>query len=142
MRTLLTLFALLLANDAAATDVLTTVRAIRPATIIAQSDLARMPSEERGALADFKDVVGFESLVTLYPGRPILPEHLGPPAIVNRNQFVPLVFEHGTLLITTEGRALGRGAAGDWVRVLNTTSKNTVTGRISDDGRVVVTSQR
>ena len=142
MRTLLTLFALLLANDAAATDVLTTVRAIRPATIIAQSDLARMPSEERGALADFKDVVGFESLVTLYPGRPILPEHLGPPAIVTRNQFVPLVFEHGTLLITTEGRALGRGAAGDWVRVLNTTSKNTVTGRISDDGRVVVTSQR
>ena len=85
MRTLLTLFALLLANDAAATDVLTTVRAIRPATIIAQSDLARMPSEERGALADFKDVVGFESLVTLYPGRPILPEHLGPPAIVTRN---------------------------------------------------------
>ena len=142
MRKLLTLFALLLAHDAAAAEALTTVRAIRPATVIAQSDLAWMPSEERGVLADYSDAVGLESLVTLYPGRPILPEHLGPPAIVTRNQFVPLVFKQGNLLITTEGRALGRGAAGDWVRVLNTTSKNTVSGRISDDGRVVVTSPK
>ncbi|MEM9126779.1 MAG: flagella basal body P-ring formation protein FlgA, partial [Pseudomonadota bacterium] len=42
------------------------------------------------------------------------------------------------LSITTEGRALGRGAAGDRIRVMNLSSRTTVTGLIRPDGQIEV----
>jgi flagella basal body P-ring formation protein FlgA len=42
------------------------------------------------------------------------------------------------LLIATEGRALARGGAGDYLRVLNLSSRNTITGRVDKSGAVVV----
>lgn len=120
-------------------DTLTTVRAIRPMSIVAESDLIAMSADVPGALTDKRDVAGLEARVTLYPGRPIRPGDVGPPAVVERNAFVPLVYRNGTLLIVAEGRSLGRAAVGEWVRVMNIASRNTVTGRVGHDGRVFVT---
>ena len=127
-----------LASGPALAEAVTTLRAIRPATVVAEADLTHMVTDVAGAYTEVADVVGLEARVTLYPGRPIRPEDVGPPALVQRNQFVPLVFQRNNLLIMTEGRALGRGAAGDWIRVMNTASKSTVTGRVMRDGRVLV----
>jgi flagellar basal body P-ring formation protein FlgA len=49
-----------------------------------------------------------------------------------------LRYAAGPLAITTEGRALARGGAGDVIRVLNLSSRNTVTGRVQPDGAVSV----
>ena len=67
--------------------------------------------------------------MAIYAGRPVRPGDLGPPALVERNQLVPLVYQPGGLAISTEGRALGRGGGGrrdpgdePWL------SRSTVTG--------------
>ena len=42
------------------------------------------------------------------------------------------------LRILTEGRALARGGVGDVIRVMNLSSRTTVSGRIAADGSVHV----
>lgn len=132
----LILFAL--AAPSAQAETLTTLRLVRPATVIAPEDIGRLSINVPGALTSEKDAIGFEARVTLYPGRPIRPGDVGPAALVERNQPVMLVFARGALTISTEGRALGRGAVGDAVRVMNLGSRTTVSGVVQSDGSVRV----
>lgn len=106
--------------------------------IISAEDLIRKSETIDGALSNPLDIVGNEARRVLYAGRPIRPGDIGPPAIVNRNDIVMLVFSRGPLRIATEGRALGRGAVGETVRAINMTSRMTVTGKILADGSIEV----
>ena len=103
-----------------------------------QADLTIVDADIHGALSDPQAVAGQEARQTIYPGRPILPDQIGPPAVVERNQIVGLAFIAGGLAITTEGRALARGGVGDVIRVLNLASRNTVQGQVMPDGTVRV----
>jgi flagella basal body P-ring formation protein FlgA len=58
--------------------------------------------------------------------------------VVERNAIVPLVFRRGGLSIQSEGRALDRAGDGDVVRVMNLSSRQTVTGVATASGAVVV----
>lgn len=117
---------------------LVATRTIRAKTLISYEDITLVEAELPGALADASQVVGQEARVAIYAGKPVRPSDLGPPTLVERNQVVVLVYLSGGLAISTEGRALARGAAGDDVRVINLGSRNTVTGRIGPDGAVYV----
>lgn len=119
-------------------EYLVTLRTIRAKTIVNAEDLALKKGEILGALSDPAEVTGMEARVALYAGRPLRPGDLGPPAIIERNDLVTLTFRQGVLTIAAEGRALGRGAAGEAIRVMNLNSRTTVTGRIADDGSVEV----
>jgi flagella basal body P-ring formation protein FlgA len=79
-----------------------------------------------------------EAAVNLYAGRPIRPGDLRPPAIVERNALVTLRYDHGGLVVVTDGRALDRAARGDMLRVINLTSRTTVTAQAAAPGLVVV----
>lgn len=122
-------------------ETLVASRTIRAQTILAPADLALTADITPGALTRAEDALGLEARVTLYAGRPIRAADLGPPALVDRNQTVRLIYRAGGLLIMTDGRALGRGGAGDQIRVLNLGSKTTVTGRVMLDGSVLVGDQ-
>ena len=111
-------------------------RTIRATETIAETDLTPGESEVPGALSDPAMAIGQEARVTLYAGRPIRAEDIGPPAIIERNQIVPLAYGSGGLSILTEGRAMARGGAGDVIRVMNLESRTTVTGQIQPDGTV------
>lgn len=87
-----------------------------------------------GALADPLSVIGQEARVALFAGRPIRGSDIGQPAVVDRNQVVPLLFESVGLLIRTEGRALDRAGPGDVIRVMNISSRTTVTATIDAAG--------
>ncbi len=121
-------------------DALTTTRAIRPATVLAATDLILLKDTIPGALTSPSEAVGYETKVTLYPGQPIRPEHIGPPTLVDRNQLVEVVYRTATLTIRTEGRALDRGAAGERIRVMNLSSRSTISGVVTDSGLILVTS--
>lgn len=125
---------MLAAASPVAADVFMPTRVIRAREIISSADVARQVSDGTGA----EDVVGLEARITLYPNRPIRVGDVGPPAIVERNQLVTLVYATGGLRIITEGRALARGAAGDTVRVINLASRLSVSGRVRDDGWIEV----
>jgi flagella basal body P-ring formation protein FlgA len=145
MRSLLILLALLPGLPAGAADpstgapaAIVAARPIRARTVITEGDIARGDAAVAGALSSPADVVGQEALVWLQSGRAIMPEDVGPPALVERNQVITMRFRKGMLEITAEGRALDRGPMGDRIRVMNLDSRTTVTGTIVADGVVEV----
>ncbi len=132
-----TLIFCLLAGPVVA-DTVVASRSIRANAIITETDVVLSAAKLPNGFARIGDVVGQEARVVLYAGRPILLDDIGPPAIVTRNQIVRVRFKGVGLNITTEGRALERGAVGDRVRIMNLSSRATVFGQVQEDGSVQV----
>lgn len=128
---------LLIACPAAADSVVAT-RTLRAQTVIAPEDLTLVAADLTGALKDPAGAYGMETRVAIYAGRPVRAGDLGPVTLVQRNQVVTLIYTSDALAISTEGRALSRGSAGDIVKVLNLASRSTVLGRVGADGAVHV----
>ncbi|MBD3785486.1 MAG: flagellar basal body P-ring formation protein FlgA [Sphingomonadales bacterium] len=116
-------------------------RTLRAQTIIAPEDITVTDAQSADALADPAQAIGLETRSAIYAGRPIRPEDLRAPAIIERNQIVPLSFRRNGLSIQTEGRALERAGVGDTIRVMNLTSKTTLNATIAADGSAVVLNQ-
>lgn len=127
----------LLATPVVAESVVPT-RTIRANSIILATDVGLKNANNPNGFSRLADVIGKEARVALYPGRPINIGDIGPPAMITRNQIVRLHFSGGGLRITTEGRALERGAIGDRVRVMNLSSRATLFGQVQQDGTVKV----
>lgn len=111
---------------------------LRAQTVLTAADLTVAAGLVPGAAVDPADLLGQETRVAIYAGRPILASQVGPPALVDRNQLVTLVYRRGALTILAEGRALDRAGAGENLRVMNTGSRMTVTGRVTASGTVAV----
>jgi len=137
MKLVLTFLATMLAQASWA-DTLVPVRTIRAKQVITAEDLAYKSVDIAGTFSDPADLIGQEARVSLYAGRPIRPGDIGPPAIVERNDLVMLNFRRGGLLISTEGRSLGRGSEGEIIRAMNLASRTTISGRIGADGSIEV----
>lgn len=122
----------------ASADTLVPKRTIRAQTLITADDLMLIPRDTPGALIDPAEAIGWEAKITLYANRPLRPEDIGPAAIIDRNDIVPLHYVAGPLQIAAEGRALARGGVGEVIRVMNLASRTSVSGRIRPDGTVAV----
>lgn len=109
-------------------------RTIRAQEIINFEDLAIHSGTFTGGVSELEAFVGMEARVALYAGRPVRLGDVTLPSVVERNGIVQLVYNQGGLTITTEGRALDRAAPGDLIRVMNLSSRTTVTARIANDG--------
>ncbi len=135
---ILILFSLLLTSLPALADVVVPSRTIRANAIISETDVTLASTEIPNGYARLSDVIGQESRIVLYAGRPILFDDIGPPAIVTRNQIVEVRYTASGLSISAEGRALERGAIGDRIRVMNLASRMTIFGQIHEDGSIRV----
>ena len=91
-----------------------------------------------GELEIPEEAVGLAARSTLYKGRPIRAEQLGPPIVVRRNSFVTLEFRRGALTLRTEGRALDDGGVGDRIRIMNLESRRTIFGVVVGEQTVEV----
>ena len=119
-------------------DTVLATQNIRAQSILTAGDLKVIERTISGTIANIDDAIGMEAKVTLYAGRPIRMNDIGPPAIIERNQIVTLVFESGVLTIAADARALGRAGPGDRLRVMNLMSRSTVVGTVRADGSVRV----
>ncbi len=137
MRMRLAVLAIMLSAPAQAA--ITAARDLPAGTIIAPSDLAWI-EEVPGGIDDPALAIGKQARVAIYEGRPVVAGALRAPVLISRNQIVRVAFDSGPLRIETEGRALSEGAAGDVVRVMNLTSRNTISAVINPDGTLVSTS--
>ena len=111
---------------------------IRAQQVITNGDVTTIPETLVGMARKIEDVSGQEAKQIIYAGRPIALNSIGPPALIDRNQIVPLSFRKSGLVIRTDGRSLGRGGYGDLIRVINLGSRKTVTGMVGADGTVWV----
>jgi len=133
--------ALMLLAAPAAAETVVAARTIPARSIIGTTDVYLQAGIIPGTANTAEQVVGYEARVALYAGRPIRPGDVGPPAVVERNDVIPLIFDHGGIFIAAEGRALERAGPGEVIRVMNISSRNTVRARIADDGSAIVAAQ-
>lgn len=127
---------LVLLPGVSAAETVVAARNLRAQTVLSPADFALRDIEVPGALSSLEGLAGMETRVTIYAGRPILPAEIGPPALVERNGLVRLIYDRGGLLIIAEGRALTRGGEGEVIRVMNMSSRQTISGTIQPDGSV------
>ena len=113
-------------------------RTIPAKTVIGPGDVLLNNRIVPGAITDPSTIIGMEARVALYAGRPIRAGDVGSPAVVERNQIIILHYQNHGLVISTDARALGRGGPGDRVRVMNISSRATVTATIGEDGAAYV----
>ena len=115
-------------------------RTIRAQAILTEDDLAIRAGASSNAESELLEFVGMETREVLYAGRPISRSQLGEPAIVQRNEIVQMIYLTGSVQIVTEGRALGRAALGETIRVMNLGSRTTVSAQVEGPARVRVGS--
>ena len=119
-------------------DSVVATRTIRAQALVMPDDITLADTSIPGVYQTVEEVLGMEARVAIYAGRPIRQGDVGPPALVERNQIVPLAFRSGSLTIMTDGRAMQRGGLGDTIRIMNLASRTTVSGTITADGTVYV----
>ncbi len=139
MRGLSLLLALAFIRPASA-EIVVAVQVIRANTTISETMVSVKQGELAGAFSNPGDVIGLEARTSIYPGRPIRTGNVGAPALIERNQIVPLVYTANGLTISTEGRALSRAGAGERARVMNLSSRTTVFGTVLPDGSIKVSN--
>lgn len=132
------LLAILLLAQPVSADSVVATRTIRAKSLIGAEDLTVVSAEVPGAMTDPAQAIGLEARVAIYAGKPLRASDIGTPTLITRNQIVPLIYLWGGLAISTEGRSLGQGAAGEVIRVINLGSRTTVSGRVGTDGSVYV----
>ncbi|WP_114964765.1 flagellar basal body P-ring formation chaperone FlgA [Alkalilacustris brevis] len=132
------LAAVLLGAAPALAETLVVTRTVRAGEVLAPQDLAIIPETTPGSFNNPAGVIGMEARVALYAGRPLRQGDVGPPALVERNQIVTLVYRQGGLRITTDARALGRAGAGEAVRAMNLASRSTISAVVGQDGTLHV----
>jgi flagella basal body P-ring formation protein FlgA len=126
------------AGSTARADTLAAARNLPAHSVLTPGDLVRAAEPVPGALLDASHAIGRETRVAIYAGRPLYGADLTSPAVVERNQIVPLTYFHAGLAISTDGRALDRGSVGDRIRVMNLSSRSTVIGLVGSDGSISV----
>jgi flagella basal body P-ring formation protein FlgA len=84
---------------------------------------------------------GLAAKRALHPGEALRQSDLVKPELVARNEVVTITYEVPGILLTIRGQALGAGAEGDVINVLNTQSKRTIQAVVSGPGRVSVSAQ-
>ncbi|MEP3347203.1 MAG: flagellar basal body P-ring formation chaperone FlgA [Litoreibacter sp.] len=115
---------------------------LKPGQLVTARDVRVVEDVQTGAFTDVSKVIGLEVQRVLYRGRPFQVGDIGAPALVERNEIVTLIYQTTLLSIATEGRALGRGAEGAKLRVINIASRNTVVGHVNHAGEVIVNQGR
>ena len=137
MRIFLSIIGMVCATTAFGDTVVST-RIIRPQTVITADAITVKSATIAGTYSTISQLVGQEARTAIYPGRPIRIGDVGMPALIDRNQIVTLLYQRNGLSILTEARALSRAAAGETVRVMNMSSRTTVSGMVQANGTVRV----
>jgi flagellar basal body P-ring formation protein FlgA len=91
-----------------------------------------------GFIRDPNLVIGMIAVKTILPDRLIYPDLLRKPAIIKSGQQVSVMFRLGALSISMRGETLADADTGDTVAVRNKTNGTIVTGRVAQDGSILV----
>ncbi|WP_084657696.1 flagellar basal body P-ring formation chaperone FlgA [Natronohydrobacter thiooxidans] len=119
-------------------ETLVATRLIRAAEVIGPGDVMLAAPAVAGAASAPGQVIGLETRVAIYPGRPVRLADLGPAAVIERNEIVRMVYRRGGLMILSDGRAMARAGLGERITVMNLASRQSVQGIVASSGLVEV----
>jgi len=104
---------------------------------VVRIDKRRVPGS---AVIDAGDLVDMAAKRPLRAGEILSPADIEPPRVILRGDLVTLQYSRPGLTLSARGRALGDGARGDLVSVLNEQSKRTIQGVVTGAGIIEVTA--
>ena len=102
-------------------------------------DAGRLPA---GYLTELNKAVGLQIRYAVPPGSILYDKALSRPIVIRQGEIVHMKARIGELEVTASGVALSQGAAGDMVKVQNSSTKRIMTGRVQDDKSVLVMNQQ
>ncbi len=115
---------------------------IQAGNIINKSDISYIKIKERDytkdTVIDADMLTGMTARRVLIAGRPIKKVELAAPQIVERGELVTMSLLEGVLNLSTQVKALENGAKGDIIRVVNTSSNQTLQARVTGQNQVTV----
>lgn len=128
-------------------DVPVLAKRLDQGAVIGEADLTwlTIPDERVNGdiVTDVSQLTGRELRRAANADEPLHARDLMPPRLVVRGTLVTLKVEAPGILVTSQGRALQDGGAGDVVKVTNTQSNRTIEGVVESPGTVrVVVAQR
>jgi flagella basal body P-ring formation protein FlgA len=101
-------------------------------------------SQERGvrfrkdALVQTEDAVGKRARRAIRVGQILTHRMIEDPPLVNRGQIVQITAENALIRVTTRGKALEDGRAGEQIRVINVSSGREIFGTVRGSGLIEV----
>lgn len=101
-----------------------------------------VPAAQARGAPRLKEIVGMEAARPLPAGTVVRASDLIRPQLVRRGEPVIIALRDGGLSITTAGRALGSGAAGDFVRIVSLSTNRTLDAVVEGTGMVRVAAHR
>jgi flagella basal body P-ring formation protein FlgA len=123
-------------------EVVTLARAIPRGETIRESDIVveRLPRADvvTDALSRAELVVNQAARRALRSGQTLRAADLMKPQIVSRDDGVTIIFRTKSITLTLRGKAMGNGAEGEMISVLNPTSKRIVQATVTAPGVVTV----
>ncbi|MEX2127245.1 MAG: flagellar basal body P-ring formation chaperone FlgA [Xanthobacteraceae bacterium] len=123
-------------------EIVVVARALSRGEAVRESDILveRRPRTEVAADAVTRPaaVIGQAARRSLRPGQTLRPADLMKPDLVARDDMVTILFEVPGIMLTARGKALGPGAEGETVSVLNSQSKRILQATVQRPGVVVV----
>lgn len=116
------------------------VRTLSRGEIIRQEDFREIKMDRRelgeNVLQDTRRIVGLAARRNLTQGRPLTESDFAKPEFVERNKAVLISFEMNGISLATKGKALGSGAEGDVIPVMNLQSKRVIQATITGPNQV------
>jgi len=86
------------------------------------------------------DIVGMTPRRALASNAPIKETQVEYPQIVSRGALVTMILKNGGLRLTAQGKAMENGSQGDTIRVVNSSSKKTLQGRVTNTNEITIDS--
>jgi len=115
-------------------------RPMRKGDIVSASDIDWQEREMTAGMEQLifnaEEIIGKTPRQAVRAGVPLRGFDLAQPVVIARGSQVTMIYENGRMHLSTQGRALGDGAVGDSLRVVNLSSSRTVEGRVEADGTV------
>lgn len=134
-RAFFSLFVILCAiQTAAVAETVTAARTLPAGTVISPEDLT-LADPEAPLPEEF---FGLETRVMIYEGKPVRASQLVAPTLITRNQLIKIAVIEPQFHIEVEGRALSAGRLGETIRVMNLSSRATLSGEVAADGTVII----
>lgn len=115
---------------------------LRSGDVISSSDIDYIEMRANDITSNM--VVDAQKLVGLTPRRgipamkPLTSSDVQMPVLVKKGDIVTIALKNGSISLTAQGRALDDGAEGAAIRVMNTSSKQTISAAVTGTGTVAV----
>lgn len=121
-------------------NILVSKRQIQKNTILTASDIKLAKYDiadlSYGYFEDIKDGVGMKLKRRALAGAVLTPAMLKKPQIISRGQKVTIVAQSGNMVVRMTGKALGGGAVGERIKIMNMKSRQKLEGIITSSGEV------